>query len=255
MSQVRLFLVPVGAASDAGQEDAWTAVLEPEERDRAARFRWPRDRTTYIAAHALLRIALGAMTGTPPAALRFLALPGGKPVLVGHGAPQFNLTHCDGLVACALHDAAVGVDAEPASRRVDQAASRLMAAEEQAWLRGFPDGPARQAAFIRLWVVKEAYVKCLGVGLRLDPASYAFDLDGETARLRRAPPDQDPGPWSVTALAAGPRHVAAVAFGSGADPRPLQHWMSAAELGRRCQGAPEPLLAGNGSAAVPPATG
>ena len=49
-------------------------------------------------------------------------------------------------------------------------------------------------AFTRLWSLKEAYVKALGVGLEREPASFAVHFaDGEAASI------QDPETRSVVA--------------------------------------------------------
>jgi len=166
---------------------AWSQALDSGELAQADRFRRSEDRICYIAAHALLRTALGAATGRPPASLVFGRGLFGKPFLPAAPALHFSLTHTKGLTAVALHTSPVGCDAEPADRRVEEATFSIMAEEERVWLLGLPTAIVRQQAFIRLWVIKEAYVKALGLGLSLDPASYAFDLTGSEVILRRAP--------------------------------------------------------------------
>ena len=75
------------------------------------------------ARDAFVRRALGQA--------RFLRLarePGGKPFLPPAAddprPPHLSLTHTRGLIACALFDAPVGVDAEPADRQVAAALAR-----------------------------------------------------------------------------------------------------------------------------------
>ncbi len=191
---------------------AWSQVLDADELARADRFRRSEDRICYIAAHALLRTALGAATGRPPASLVFGRGSFGKPFLPAAPALHFSLTHTDRLTAVALHTSPVGCDAEPADRSVEEATFSIMSEEERAWLLGLPTAVARQRAFIRLWVIKEAYVKALGLGLSLDPASYAFDLTGDAGILRRAPAGYDgTAIWRFGAEIFGETHTVGLA--------------------------------------------
>ena len=230
-----VFLLIFEEVACAVQAEVWGRVLGAEEHAHASAFRRIEDRTRYRAAHALLRVTLGAAIGSPPASLRFRRTAEGKPTLAEPQGPQFNLTHTDGLVACALHDEPVGLDAELGRRKVEDATFTMLAPFEQAWLRRIPVGIQRDEAFIRLWVAKEAFVKCLGLGLLLDPTRYALDLGGDQIRLHQVPPEVGPGPWEIDFLDAGPRHVSAVATGGGTRSRPLPRHVSADELTRICQ--------------------
>ena len=190
---------------------AWSQALDAEELAQADQFRRAADRTRYIAAHALLRTALGAATGCPPASLTLARGPFGKPFLPAAPALHFNLTHTVGLVAVALHSSPVGCDAEPADRHVEEGVLSMMAPEERGWLMRLPPGAVRDRAFIRLWVIKEAFSKALGLGLSLDPADYAFDLAGDEINLCRAPVvhTQDIV-WNFSATFVGSKHLVAL---------------------------------------------
>lgn len=222
---MRVFLLPLDETRDADWCHGWIELLDDAERVRADKYHRAADRTRYVAGHALLRAVLGSATGQMSRSLRFRRLQHGKPELASSG-PHFNLSHTEGLIACAVHDAPVGCDVEPADRRVESGVHRMMAAAELCWLNGRPCGPARDADFIKLWVVKEAFVKCLGLGLLLDPACYAFDITQEQIDLVQPPPGLEGGPWRVTLIDAGPRHVGAVAASGEGNLRPAVQWVS-----------------------------
>ena len=59
------------------------ATLSADERGRAARFHFERDRKHFIAARGLLRELLGRYLARAPASLRFAYGPRGKPFLAG----------------------------------------------------------------------------------------------------------------------------------------------------------------------------
>ncbi len=233
---MKLFALRLDEQRDAALGGAWAEVLDGDERARADRFRRADDRTRYLAAHALARVVLGTETGLPPASLRFGRTTHGKPVIEGICGPHFNLTHTEGLVACAVHGTPIGCDAEPAGRVVEPAILDLLADGERDRLLGLPSDQARNRAFIRLWVVKEAFVKCLGLGLLLDPATYSFDVTGRGGHLVHAPPGLDPGRWHVTLPDAGRDHVVAVATGDGVPPCPGVQWVWPETLARLCLG-------------------
>lgn len=179
--------VRVWTMATAGLDEAavtpWAAVLDADERARAARFVFPHSRITFTAAHALARAALAATAGAPPAAFGFAAAAHGKPEATLEGRPAglaFNLSHTDGLVGVAV--AAVpglklGFDLEPLGRRAPmEVASRCFTGAERAWLEGLPPA-ARTEGFFRLWTLKEAFIKATGKGLTQDLCAFWFDVD------------------------------------------------------------------------------
>jgi 4'-phosphopantetheinyl transferase len=234
MTAVRVALLRLHEQADAVYCEAWANALDDAERAQADRFRRQEDRTRYIAAHALTRVMLGMAIHEAPRGLVLSAGKHGKPLLQGRDGVHFNLTHTDGLVACALHDAPVGCDAEPSDRVVETGVFDLLAARERRWLLGVRSGQPRNQAFIRLWVVKEAFVKCLGLGLLLDPSTYAFDLADGAARLVETPATVGCGPWTVPLLDVGPSHVFAIATEGDGMSLPKPEWIAARDLALAC---------------------
>ncbi|MEL6427719.1 MAG: 4'-phosphopantetheinyl transferase superfamily protein [Planctomycetota bacterium] len=176
-------------------EGAAARCLSDDEIARVARFRSPEDRASFVAAHRLLRAALGARVGADPRTLRFEAHDGGKPTLSGRRGPEFNLSHTRGVVTVAvagLHP--VGVDIERV--RTDAVAreleARVLHPDELARLRD-DDGPAR--AFFRIWALKEAYIKATGEGLAAPLREICFAADRPA--LEALPRGRDRGRWSL----------------------------------------------------------
>ena len=124
---------------------------------------------------------------------------------------RFNLSHADdfALLALAL-GRAVGVDVEPADRRVDlePIAERFFAPAERAALFALPP-TARLAGFLELWTRKEAYLKARGDGLRADLAAFAATL-GPHPRLTPIGDALDADGWTIRHLEPAPGFVAAL---------------------------------------------
>ncbi|MDO8795527.1 MAG: 4'-phosphopantetheinyl transferase superfamily protein, partial [Vicinamibacterales bacterium] len=162
-----------------------------------------------------------------PAAWTFIGRPGGKPVLTADLAEasglSFNLTHTEGMVACAVtRGAEVGVDLEATDRRTDplRLARRFFATQEAGELVSLPEAD-RQTRFVEVWTLKEAAVKALGTGLRL-PLDDCVFLDDGPGRLRFVQAQGwSSGHWHFALLAPTDRHRLAVAMLSpGAEPPP-----------------------------------
>ncbi len=217
---MQLLALPIDEADDTWT-CAWSQALDAEELSRAERFHRAADRMRYIAAHALLRTALGAATGEPPAALTFARGSHGKPFLPAFPALHFSLTHTAGLAAIALHSSPVGYDAEPMNRHVDEAVFTMLAREERAWLLGLKPGVIRKTAFIRLWVMKEAYLKATGLGLSLALNAFAFCLAGDTIGMVRAPTGREDIGWQFLVSGVGQGHVAGLAVQGARTPLAL----------------------------------
>ena len=182
----------------------WAALettLEAGERAQAARFHFDVDRCAYIAGHALLRGLLSHVVRQAPDAWRFAPGRHGKPRIVEPEAYRglgVNLTHARGMVAAAVSAAVeIGIDVDSATDRSAglEIANRFFAPEEIAGLHALADGGARQERFIRLWTLKEAFIKATGKGLAQPLSDFAF-VSVEPARVVfRHPALGDPSGW------------------------------------------------------------
>jgi 4'-phosphopantetheinyl transferase len=214
---IALWLADPARLDDAPRDAAAHALLDDDERAREERFLFERDRRLYVAAHALLRTTLSRHAAVAPGAWRFSAEPSGRPVIV---APipvpplGFSLTHCPGLVGCAVvAGREIGVDVEAIRDVPHELAASVLAPAESAALAALPIG-ARAERFYALWTLKEAYVKARGTGLALPLPAIAFAIepaDGDdVVRFEPAPElGDDPARWTFAALRATAGHRAA----------------------------------------------
>lgn len=171
MASVQVLLAQIGATEDALPARFWH-YLTPAERARAARYRRATDRVQFIAARGILHDALRQDFGIDDA--RIEAEASTKPVLSAARLPpglDFNLSHTDGLVACAIGlNMSVGIDVECQDRKAGAAsiiATNFAPAEQQTAV----------GDFLRLWTLKEAVTKAAGLGLSLPLQNFACALD------------------------------------------------------------------------------
>jgi 4'-phosphopantetheinyl transferase len=221
----------VGDSEGGGVVDLWSASLEPptplrvhlggylsiDERERAARFVFPRDRNCFVAGRAFLRLLLAQYLATDAASLRFRYGPHGKPALADdRSGLSFNLAHTDSLAVCALaRHGDVGVDVERVRPIPDAegVAHSFVSPREAAELASVPE-PARHRAFFNAWTRKEAFLKALGDGLARPLDSFDVTLKpGDTPRLLRTLGDpEEAGQFSLHSLEPEEGYVAAIAM-------------------------------------------
>lgn len=100
----------------------------------------------------------------------------GKPSLAEHPEIRFNLTHSDGIAACIVSGHECGIDAEPVKKYRPNVVRRAFSEEEKAALDALASDEERAMLFTRIWTLKEAYVKALGIGISfpLNTVSFSF---------------------------------------------------------------------------------
>ena len=153
-------------------------VLSTDERERAARFVFERDRRHFIVCRGTLRVAVGEYLDMDPSAVRFTYGPLGKPALADDAGLAFNVSHAAGFALLAFaRKAPIGVDVESLNRQIDaeQLATRFFSADEANDLLTVPVSQ-RVEAFFNCWTRKESYIKAIGDGLTvpLDSFSVTF---------------------------------------------------------------------------------
>lgn len=103
----------------------------------------------------------------------------GKPYFLNSDL-HFSITHTKRHAFCVLSDRPVGIDAEEADRIVSpRLAEKILSGTEKARYEASPD---KNAALLRLWVLKEAWVKRTGEGLRGYPNQTDFSPDDPRIR-------------------------------------------------------------------------
>ncbi len=187
-------------------------LLADDERARADRFRFERDRSRYTVGRALLRSLLGRYLGSAPEDVQFEYGAYDKPHLAGAG-PWFNLSHSGTVALYALTTAAeVGIDVEldDADFARERIAERFFSPAEVAVLRSLPES-RQPRAFLNCWTRKEAFIKARGDGLSLPLDSFDVTLApaAPAALVRTAWSREEPGRWRLQDLS--DRHAGYIA--------------------------------------------
>jgi 4'-phosphopantetheinyl transferase len=176
-------------ATDEATLQRLESTLADQERERARRFIFERDRDRYIAARGILRELLGKYLRCAPQSIEFAYGPYGKPSVVSAASRRaicFNLSHSHGLAVVAIgYEREVGIDIEliRAEFASEAIAKRYFSAKEIDELSRLP-AESRTEGFFLCWTRKEAYIKAKGDGLQIPLDSFDVSLSpGRPATL------------------------------------------------------------------------
>lgn len=202
----------------------YSALLSPEESERAARFVFEKDRKSSAISWGWVREILSRYADVPPENWRFRREEYGKPEIenpIPSLPLRFNLSHTQGLSACAVHlGRDVGVDVEYIERKsaTEEVARRSFAEAEFEELRRQPEA-RRKDRFFDYWTLKEAYIKAVGRGISLGLQEFAFDLSapGNPKVTFSDKLDDRPDGWTFYQDHPGPLHRAALAVRAPAE--------------------------------------
>lgn len=217
LSEDEVHLWRIELATVAKGEQRWEQILSKDERVRAARFHFPRDRQYFKATRALLRTILGSYVDSDPTELVFRYSDDGKPSLSRgdvRNEVEFNVFHSGDIVLLAFAlRRELGVDVEKVREGFDHEgiAARFFSEQEQHQLAALAP-TERYLGFFRCWTRKEAYIKAQGSGLSLPLHQFDVSLTpGDANALLCTRPDRsEAAHWSLREVPAGDGYVAAL---------------------------------------------
>lgn len=158
--------------------EVWAEFVPEPDLLRADRLPTRIARDEAISCEGAARLVLGTLLGRPPRAVLVERTEKGKPHVAG--GPGFSMAHAGGigLVAVAWRRR-VGVDLEPAGRKLDHAAllDWFFPERERARILGEPEDRRRRAT-LETFTRFEAAVKATGEGLTVPIDDFEVVADG-----------------------------------------------------------------------------
>lgn len=211
------------------KRERYLQLLSPDEHQRMARLVFERDRVRFLLTRALVRTTLSRYAPVAPADWHFIANAHGRPEILDRpaGVPdlRFNLSHTDGLIACAVTiGREVGIDVEHVGRRLTQdVAARFFAPAEVAHLQSLP-ADQQERVFFDYWTMKEAYIKARGFGLALPLGDFAFHFAPDHPPTITIAPslNDDPATWQFQQDWPTPLHRLGLAIRRTGDDLPVR---------------------------------
>lgn len=172
-------------------------LLSPCEKENVFSMRGDELKKGSLLARALVRTTIARYqinSQVSPRSLKFRRNVHGKPEVEWqhsddwHPPPlHFNISHTSSLVACGVTiGLPIGIDVEDKQRRIKNNilsfARRYFTQHEVEALTSISDPEVQRQEFIKLWTLKEAYVKALGRGFSDSPFStFTIRFRAETS--------------------------------------------------------------------------
>ena len=176
--EIFFFYTFLDRAGDREMEH-WAGHLSADEADKAQTFSLEKKKREFLVSRALVRFVLSECSGLLPSELTFFQNRHGKPELKTAGTGlRFSLSHSGNMVACGIaRDRNLGIDVEDTNRNVNLAiADRFFRGPEINWIREPVPRAEHESRdrFLRIWTLKEAYIKARGKGLSMPLNLFSF---------------------------------------------------------------------------------
>jgi phosphopantetheinyl transferase len=211
----RYVLASASEHPSLAQGQAWPGLLSSREEEILAGLSFlPRRRKWLLGRVAAKRLVgeTPGLTDLPAAGITVLNRASGQPFVLVEGQGEWgfpiSISHRGelGLAAApSISGLAIGADLETIEPR-DLALVRQFFTEREATLVA-EAGPACDEVVARIWSAKEAVLKLLGLGLRLDTREIEVSLDG-------VPFGEGPAGWQTLDVQLGPTLFSALPPGS-----------------------------------------
>ncbi len=192
---------------DPAETELLFELLTDDEKTRANKYVFAKDRQHFVACRATLRKILSGYLGISPEEIEFSVRHYGKPYLSGVDRDlRFNVSHSNGTAVIAVTmNREVGVDIEFVDPNFDvfSVASSAFSTEEVSRLRSLPL-TQQAAAFFTGWTRKEAFLKAMGDGLSSsdelqNAISFISDEDASYQPIESGKATD----WSLTSIEIG----------------------------------------------------
>lgn len=196
--------------------DAMFGILDEQERQRARRYHFKRDRDRFVASRAAVREVLAGYLACAPDEVEFEFAGHGKPRVAAKFATSlhFNMSNSGDWTMLALAQGReVGVDIERINRQLadPDIVGHYFSPGEILQLQGLQDNEWLQG-FFNCWTRKEAFIKATGEGLSRPLDSFEVSLAGNRPpTLLWVEGCSDPARcWQMTGLPDTPGYASAL---------------------------------------------
>ncbi|GJM16812.1 MAG: hypothetical protein DHS20C13_21390 [Thermodesulfobacteriota bacterium] len=192
------------------------SILSEDEKSKANRFRFEKDKKRFVITRGLLRETLGLYLEIDSKDLDFNYNKYGKPSLTNPGKSrlEFNLSHSGDVILYSFaKERKLGIDVERLRpiKKAQKIVERFFSEKEQQYYNT-QNATEKDSTFFKLWTYKEAYTKAKGLGLALPLNQFDVPLSN-----RPLPPNSSyTTQWTWQEINLAPDYVAAIAVeGSG----------------------------------------
>jgi 4'-phosphopantetheinyl transferase len=171
-------------------------ALGEKGRERISFFKFKQVQESYIISQGGLRLLLSYYLNIPAAEIKLGRHAKGKPFSEDNLMLRFNMSNSGRRVVYAFSlDEEIGIDLERLREMsdLDELIEKNYNTYEQNYINKLPE--KRQYRFFKFWTIKEAYLKAIGVGMRIPPEDLEFEVQNGEYSLQSIRGEVDTEDW------------------------------------------------------------
>lgn len=153
-------------------------LCSAERKNKINRYVHNNDKKRSVCAEMLLKYAW-IESGRNSEKLIFLYNEYGKPCIQNDENFYFNLSHSSKWVVIAYAKSSVGIDIEQVKENQYSIMENFFCEKEKKYIQNATSKKEFDSRFIRVWTIKESYLKFLGTGLYTELNSFDIDINEE----------------------------------------------------------------------------
>lgn len=151
----------------------------PEEKvERLLKFKIAEDKKRGVLGELLVRYLICDNLNIKNNEINFTKNKYGKPFLKDYIGLEYNISHSNQLVVCAIGDYAVGIDIEYIKNVELGAANYIFEKHEYEVFSNLPE-QRKLDYFYSMWTLKESFIKAKGLGLSIPMNSFSINRNSE----------------------------------------------------------------------------
>ncbi len=162
-------------------KDTEIANLPAYRQEKANKYLFEKDKKLSLAAGILLEEGFNRLS--LDAKEREIGyLEHGKPYLINRPDINFNLSHSGEVAIAVFSKKEIGCDIEKIKNYNESIANRCFSLEEKDFILHSKN---KDEVFCRIWVMKESFLKAIGVGIGIKMDSISFSIDGDNITIKQ----------------------------------------------------------------------
>ncbi|GKX65193.1 4'-phosphopantetheinyl transferase family protein [Inconstantimicrobium mannanitabidum] len=135
-----------------------------------------KDRIRALIGEVLIRNIINKKLNLDNGCIEFEHNKYGKPHLKGHPYFNFNISHSEEYIVCAIDDKPIGIDIEAIKPvEYENIAKSFFSTSEYNYIHT-AHGCIQLSRFYEVWTLKESYIKCCGEGLSIPLNSFCISI-------------------------------------------------------------------------------
>lgn len=177
--KTKIYISNVDCLEDKALFDEYYNCVNASRQKKIDKIRFESDKRLSLGVELLLKKAL-IDNGIDYENAGIVFGENGKPYIKDNEI-FYNLSHSGSFVCCAVSDSEIGIDAENIKRANLKISEKIFTKSE---INRLEEAKNKEKEFIRLWALKESYMKYSGSGLSVAPKEIEIEFAGAVPKYK-----------------------------------------------------------------------